>query len=69
MEFVNKATGLKLQILMRKVKMNVCNIWPLAEISDDFYYLGIWQCTSIRSSLLGNSKLASNRKCCWRKCG
>jgi len=24
--------------------MNVCSIWPFAEISDDFYYLDIWQC-------------------------
>ena len=24
--------------------MNVCSIWPLAQISDDFYYLDIWQC-------------------------
>jgi len=37
MEFVKKATGLKLT-------MNVCSIWPLAQISDDFYYLDIWQC-------------------------
>ena len=29
---------------MRKVKINVCSIWPLAQISDDFYYLDIWQC-------------------------
>jgi len=44
MEFVNKATGLKLYIPKKKVKMNACSIWPLAQISDDFYYLGIWQC-------------------------
>jgi len=25
--------------------MNVCSIWPFAQISDDFYYLGIWQWT------------------------
>jgi len=24
--------------------MKVCNIWPFAQISDDFYYLDIWQC-------------------------
>jgi len=42
MEFVNKATGLRLQIPKRKVKMNVCSIWPFAQISDDFYYLDIW---------------------------
>jgi len=24
--------------------MNVCSVWPFAQISDDFYYLGIWQC-------------------------
>jgi len=24
--------------------MKVCSIWPFAQISDDFYYLGIWQC-------------------------
>jgi len=24
--------------------MNVWSIWPFAQISDDFYYLGIWQC-------------------------
>jgi len=41
MEFVNKATGLRLQIPKRKVKMNVCSIWPFAQISDDFYYLDI----------------------------
>jgi len=44
MKFVNKATGLRLYILKRKVKMNVCSIWPFAQISDDFYYLDIWQC-------------------------
>jgi len=44
MEFVNKATGLMLYILKRKVKMNVCSIWLLAQISDDFCYLDIWQC-------------------------
>jgi len=24
--------------------MNVCSIWPFAQISDDFYYLDIWHC-------------------------
>jgi len=24
--------------------MKVCSIWPFAQISTDFYYLGIWQC-------------------------
>ena len=24
--------------------MNVCSIWPFAQISDDFYNLDIWQC-------------------------
>jgi len=24
--------------------MNVCSVWPFAQISDDFYYLDIWQC-------------------------
>jgi len=24
--------------------MNVCSIWQFAQISDDFYYLEIWQC-------------------------
>jgi len=24
--------------------MNACTIWPFARISDDFYYLGIWEC-------------------------
>jgi len=24
--------------------MNVCSIWPFAQISVDFYYLDIWQC-------------------------
>ena len=24
--------------------MNVCSNWPFAQISDDFYYLDIWQC-------------------------
>ena len=24
--------------------MNVCSIWPFAQISNDFYYLDIWQC-------------------------
>jgi len=42
--FVNKATGLRLQIPKRKVTLNVCSFWPIAQISDDFYYLGIWQC-------------------------
>jgi len=26
------------------VKINACSIWPFAQISDDFYYLDIWQC-------------------------
>jgi len=26
------------------VKLNVCSIWPFAQISHDFYYLDIWQC-------------------------
>ena len=26
------------------MKINVCSIWPFAQISDDFYYLDIWQC-------------------------
>jgi len=26
------------------VKTNVCSIWLFVQISDDFYYLGIWQC-------------------------
>ena len=25
------------------MKINVCSIWPFAQISDDFYYLDIWQ--------------------------
>jgi len=41
MEFVNKVTGMRLQIPKREVKMNVCNIWPFAQISDDFYYRDI----------------------------
>jgi len=44
MEFVNKATGLSLYIHKSKMKMNFCSIWPFAQISDDFYYLRIWQC-------------------------
>ena len=24
--------------------MNVCSIWPIAQIPDDFYYVDIWQC-------------------------
>jgi len=24
--------------------MNVCNILPFAQISDEFYYFSIWQC-------------------------
>ena len=24
--------------------MNVCSIWPFAQISDDFYYPDVWQC-------------------------
>jgi len=43
-EFVNKVTSLRLQIPKRKVTMNVCSIWLFAQIMDDFYYLGIWQC-------------------------
>jgi len=27
-----------------KVKMNVCSIWPFAQILDDFYYHDIWKC-------------------------
>ena len=41
MEFVNKVTGMRLQIPKREVKMNVCSIWPFAQISDDFYYRDI----------------------------
>jgi len=26
------------------VKINVCIIWPFAQISHDFYYRDIWQC-------------------------
>jgi len=26
--------------------MNVCSIWPFAQILDDFYYLDIWQCAT-----------------------
>jgi len=26
------------------MKINVCSIWPFAQISDNFYYLDIWQC-------------------------
>jgi len=44
MEFVNKATGLRLYIPKRKLKMDVCSIWPVAQISSYFYYLGIYQC-------------------------
>jgi len=44
MEFVNKATCLRLYIPKRKLKMNVCSIWMFAQFSDDFYYLGICQC-------------------------
>ena len=43
MAFLNKATGLRLKIPKRTVKMNVCNIWPFAQISYDFYYYYIWQ--------------------------
>jgi len=42
-EFVNKATGLRLEIPERKVTMNVCSIWAFAQISDDFHHLGNWQ--------------------------
>ena len=45
MEFVNKPTGLRLHIPKRKMKMNLCSIWPFAQVSDDFYYLDIWQCS------------------------
>jgi len=24
--------------------MNVCSIWPFAQISDDFYYPDFWEC-------------------------
>jgi len=24
--------------------MNIFGIWPFAQISEDFYYLDIWQC-------------------------
>jgi len=24
--------------------MNICSVWPFAQISDNFYYLHIWQC-------------------------
>jgi len=26
------------------VKINICSIWPFAQISDDFYHFDIWQC-------------------------
>jgi len=29
---------------MRKVKINLYSFWPFAQISDNFYYLNIWQC-------------------------
>jgi len=31
-------------LLFSKMKMNLCSIWPFAQISDYFYYLDIWQC-------------------------
>ena len=37
LQFMFRVTG-RLRLL------NVCSIWPFAQISDDFYYLGIWQC-------------------------
>jgi len=46
MDFVNKATDLRLYIPKRKVKMNACSIWPFAQILDDFCYLDIWQCAT-----------------------
>jgi len=52
MEFVNKATGLSLHIPKREVKMNVCSIWPFAQISDDFYYLGFGNVPDICSSII-----------------
>jgi len=52
MEFVNKATGLSLHILRRKVKMNVCRIWPSAQISGDFYYLGFGNVPDICCSII-----------------
>ena len=36
--------------------MSVCSIWPFAQISDDFYYLDIWQCARyFVAALLGVS--------------
>jgi len=26
------------------VKINICSIWPFAQISDDFNHFDIWQC-------------------------
>jgi len=52
MEFVNKATGSSLHIPKRKVKMNVCSIWQLAQISGDFYYLGFGNVSDICCSII-----------------
>jgi len=52
MEFVNKTTGLSLHILKRKVKMNVCSIWPFAQISDGFYYLDFGNVPDICCSII-----------------
>jgi len=43
--------------------MNVGNIWPFAQISDEFYYLGIWQCDRyFVAALLKKLALSTTRK-------
>jgi len=63
-EFVNKATSLRLWIPKRKVKMNVCSIWPFAQISVDFCCLGIWQCARyFVAALFKELALIPSEKC------
>jgi len=62
-EFANKAVGLRLYIPKRNVKMNVCSIWAFAQILDDFYYLGIWQCARYFDAALFKDLQLPSEKC------
>jgi len=42
--------------------MNVCSIWPIAQIPDDFYYVDIWQCARYFVAALFTELPFNNRK-------
>jgi len=61
-EFVYKTTGLSLHIPKRKVKMNVCSIWPFAQFSDDFIILVLAMCQIFVAALFKELALITIRE-------